>query len=67
MDNAGNSCVIVPLRMQTGPLRTAADVDCYDTAMYLHQHLWALSADNGKVAKLFHCFTPPLGAAPYLL
>ena len=67
MDDAGNTCVIIPLRMQAGSFRTTADVNCYDTAVYLHQHLRALSTDNGKVAKLFHCFTPPVGAAPYLL
>ena len=67
MDDMGYPGIIVPSSMQTCPFRTAADVNCYDTAMYLHQHLRALSADNGKVAKLFHCFTPPVGAAPYLL
>ena len=67
MDSAGNSCIIVPSSMQTGPLRTAANVNGHDTAVYLHQHFWALRTDNGKVAKLFHCFTPPVGAAPYRL
>lgn len=67
MDDMGYPCVIVPSSMQAGSFRPAADVNCHDAAMNLHQHLWALCADNGKVAKLFHCFTPPVGAAPYLL